>query len=278
LGLGEALLTATVPVATGAIGGTREIVVVPEGTFRLVGTVRDAEFPTLLIPDARVESIPGPAPTTTDADGRFRLYGVPSNADLRITRAGYEPLVRRLQLSAHVSQHFSLALPGPRPSFAGNYTLALDVTTPCPSLPTDLLHRRYDAVVTQSGVDVMVTLDAQRFRLNGANNGNRFSGQADAGGARFTLERYGSTGYNGYYYYYVGPIDYPSVAERLTDGTFLVPFGTADTSVTPSGLSGSLRGGLGRWGASFPANPVLQGACASINFGLFTMQLTMTRQ
>jgi hypothetical protein len=274
--LGEELLTAVVPVPGGTRGGMREIVVVPEGTFRLVGTVRDAEFPTMAIPGARVESIPGPAPTTTDADGRFRIYGVPPNADLRITRAGYEPLGRRLQMSTHASEQFSLVLSGPRPSLAGNYVFSIDVAPPCQSLPTDLQHRRYDAVVTQNGVDVEVTLTEPRVRLNAANNGNRFRGQADAGGARFTLERYGSIVYY-YYYYYVGPSDYPSVAERLDDGAVLVPFGNATTTVTPTGLTGTLSGGLGRWGAGFPTSVVSQGSCTSI-FGANATQFTLTRR
>ena len=272
--LGEEQLTAVVPVPGGTRGAMREIVVVPEGTFRLIGTVRDAEFPTMAIPGARVESIPGPAPTTTDANGRFRIYGVPSNADLRITRAGYEPIVRRLQLSTHASEQFSLVLPGPRPSLAGNYVFSVDVATPCQSLPTELQHRRYDAVVTQNGVDLEVTLTEPRFRLNAANDGNRFRGQADAGGARFTLERYARTGYYNYYYYYGGPNDYPSIAERLEDGTVLVPFGNATTTVTPTGLTGALVfAGLGRWGPGFPTSPVSQGTCNE-----FSMPFSLTRR
>jgi hypothetical protein len=269
--LGEGLLTATVPVPGGTRGGSREIVVVPEGTFRLVGMVRDAEFPTTPIPGARVESIPGPAPTTTDPSGQFRLYGVPANAELRITRSGYAPLIRGLQLSAHRSEIFSLVLPGPRPSLAGNYTLSIDVTTPCQSLTTDLQHRRYDAVITQNGVEVEVTLTEPRFRLNGENNGNRFSGQADAGGARFTLNRYGRLNY--YYYYYAGPSTYPSIAERLDDGTFLVPFGNATTTVTPTGLTGTIFGGIGRWDTGFPTNVVPRGDCFA-----FAHQFSLVRR
>jgi hypothetical protein len=177
-----------------------------------------------------------------------------------------------LQLSAHRSEQFSLVLPGPRPSLAGNYTLSIDVTTPCQTLTTDLQHRRYDAVITQNGIDVEVTLTEPRFRLNAANNGNRFSGQADAGGARFSLNRYGRLTYY-YYYYYGGPSMYPSIAERLDDGTFLVPFGDVATTVTPTGLTGTMFGAIGQWGVGFPTSVVPRGNCFS-----FAHQFSLVRR
>jgi hypothetical protein len=166
---------------------------------------------------------------------------------------------------------FPLALSGPRLSLGGDYTLAIDMVGSCNSLPAELHHRRYDAVVMQDGIDLEVRLTEPRFRLNAFNKGNRFTGRADAGGATFTLDKYASVGGRYYYYYYTGATDYPSIAEQLADGNFFVPSGIAVTTAAGGGLSGRLDGGMSRWGPGFPASVSWNGACFSPN-----LQFTLT--
>ena len=63
---GEAIVTAVVSglAQSSAASASREVVVLPDGTFRLVGTVTDAEFPTIPVSGARVQLASG-SPSTT---------------------------------------------------------------------------------------------------------------------------------------------------------------------------------------------------------------------
>jgi hypothetical protein len=250
-----------------AIRGSKRIVIVPEGTFRMTGAVTEAGSPGMSIPNARIEVTPGSLAVTTGFDGQYKLYGVPSEADVRITVDGYAPFAERVQLAAHATRDFQMTLPGPRLSLAGNYTLAIDVVNQCsgaPGLPTDLQHRRYDAVVTQDGFVLDVTLTEPKFRINSAGRGNRFRGQASATGAAFTLEWWEPS----------DSATYPEVVERLTDGTFLSVFGRVLTTGSARGLSGQMIGGSGieLWDAGFPTAPVFLGGC----FLLSPLQFALT--
>jgi hypothetical protein len=109
-------------------------------------------------------------------------------------------------------------------------------------LAADLQHRRYDAVITQDQLIIDVTLSPEsRFRLGPGGDGNRFRGRVDAAGATFALE----------------PFDagYPSIVERLPDGTSLAAYGSAVTTRSIAGLSGTLNGdgAFAVWDSKFPA-------------------------
>jgi hypothetical protein len=248
---------------------SREFIVVPDGTYRLVGVVRDAEGPGFALPGVRLESTPGPAVATTDSTGHYRLYGVAANAIIQITKNGYVPASQAVQLTTHTTRDFQLVLSGTRVLIGGAYTLDIDATGLCSSgstLSAELRRRVYEATVTQSGPLVEVLLTEPRFRLNGINRGNRFIGYADSSGITFELEPYDS-----YYYPYYGPTAYPNVAERLSNGTFLVPQGKAATVVTAAGVSGTIGASIYNFDSRFPAsNTFVLGYCSS-SAARFTM-------
>lgn len=254
-GAGEAALTAE--VATGGIRrGTKEVVVVPEGTYRLVGVVSDAEYPELRIAAARVEVTPGSLVTTTGSDGTYRLYGVPPDAELSVSADGYLPVVRNLHLDRHGVEDVGLALPAPRLAISGPYTLAIDVDGPCSQLSQEERHRTYDALVTQDAFRLDVVLTEPRFRLDGSGKGNRFSGTVNSTGATFQLDSFSY-----YYYYYI--FGYPHVAEVLSDNTILVIAGSATTTSSAGGLSGTLNGSVSRWAIESGRSPRWLGECFS---------------
>ena len=256
---GEAIITADI-APQGIIRGTRELVVQPAGTYRIVGSVREADAPGVGVPGARVEVIPGPNSTITDQAGLYRLYGVPPQSTIRITATGYDTLDQPLELSANATRHFSLNVNGPRLSLNGPYTIAVDTVTSC-SLNSALQHRTYEAMLTTTGTSIDVVLTEPRYRLNSIGRGNRFTGRVLGGGATFTLEPY----YD-YYYPYYGPFYYPSVAERLGDNTYLVVAGEAMTGGTSSGLTGTLaNGSITQWDSRFPNFPRLLGSCFANN-------------
>ncbi len=234
--VGEANITATVarpnvfPVST-----EREVIVVPDGTFRVIGQVTATDAPTSPVHDARVEVAAGPAAglaTSTDWDGRFRLYGVPAGAEIRVSRDGY--LSRVLQLSAeHQSLNVTLTLSQPRATVSGAYTLTLTADCRIGSLAPELQERKYTATISQSGSDLTVTLSGATFQV-GNQRGNTFKGRVDSTRASFLL--------------YFSPYNYgsPDVFELLSDQTVLIVGGNAITTVSPTSLSGTLDGWFSR--------------------------------
>jgi hypothetical protein len=263
--LGDTTLTAAVgdrDVRT-EIRSTMEITVVPEGTYRVVGQVTEAESPSLGIFGARVAVTPGALVTATDSAGRYKLYGVPADANIRVTAEGYLPYERPVRLTGHATEDVPLTLSGSRLTIDGPYTLAIDVVNTCTGLSQDLLHRSYQAVVTQTGPVVEVLLTEPRFRLNETGRGNRFTGRVAGTVASFTLSSFDPESYA-----VVGPTDYPNVVERLASGSLLVVQGTAVATASAGGLSGTLTGQLAGWGPGFPTDLDFQGLCRSDRFTL----------
>jgi hypothetical protein len=165
-----------------------------------------------------------------------------------------------------------MTLTTPPAAVAGNYTMAVDVVGPCATtnVPADLQHRKYDAVITQDGVAMEITLTEPRFRVNGQGRGNLFSGHAQFGGFFVEVEEF-----NSYYYPIYSDHAYPSVVEQLSDGTYLVPHARVLVSSTGSGLSGqTTNGSLLHWGKNFPsASAALVGGCLA---NTTTIQVTFT--
>ena len=75
---GEATLSADLTPSGlgGATRSSKEILVLPDGTYRVVGVVTDDGTPPTPVAGARIE-VTGPTPVVaiTDWDGRYRLYG-----------------------------------------------------------------------------------------------------------------------------------------------------------------------------------------------------------
>jgi len=264
---GEAVVTVE-ELPRAVIRGTKEVVVVPDGTYRVVGSVREAEAPALAIAGARVEVSGTSLVATTDFGGQYRLYGVPATAEIRVTANGYLPAVQNVQLTTHATQNFQLPLSGPRVSLNGPFTVTIDAAGTCspgsPGLSASLQRRTYEATVTTMGSSVDVRLTEPRFRVDAFGQGNRFFGRTDPTTVTFTLNSF----YVYYYYTY-----YPSVAERLPDNTILVPFGTATTTRSNGGVSGPMGGGIFNYDSRFPAtNTSIIGRCSSAS----GLRLTLT--
>lgn len=240
---GEATITADISNQPG-VRGTRQILVQPEGTYRIIGSVREASAPTVPILGARVEVLAGSNFAITDSTGQYRLYGVAPESTIRITAPGYETLDEAVTLTGNVTRDFGLNTDGPRLALNGPYTLAIDMVGSC-ALSSAVQHRTYDAMLTTTGTLVEVALTEPRFNLDPAGKGSRFTGRLLGGGATFTLDYWG----DGYWYDY----QYPNLVERLSDNTNLVVEGNATTTGTAAGLSGTLNGAFTQWGSQFPS-------------------------
>ena len=273
---GEGVLSADVTLTGGGLKrASKEILILPDGTYRMVGVVTESGLPTLPIVEARVEVTNGtPLVGITNSEGRYRLYGVAGTADIRVSREGYQPHVQRVQLAEHATQNFQLAISGLRLDLGGAYTLAIDLECGSTSTPVaaDLRQRSYAAFVTQTGSMLEVVLtESSRFKVNGAGRGDRFSGRVDTAGATFNLGQV--------FWPYYAPYDpstYPMIVERIPDGTFLVIDGTTLTRGSTRSLSGDLRGGGFQYASGFPGVLPSRSALGACN--ALPHRFTLTRQ
>lgn len=244
---GDALVSAVFNSASTA----RELIVTPAGTYRLTGRVSEAGNPDVAIADAAIEVPAGSAlagAARTGSDGRYRLFGVPGVAQIRISREGYNPHTETVILEDHATRDFELGLLRPRPDYAGTYTLTVTAASECAAeLPEPARTRRYTAVLTQSGPGLQVALSGASFVVLKTGQGSRLSGSVDEAGATFRL-----TQYDWYYKGYGQP--YADLVEMIDPSLFLVVDGVASVVGSAAGLSGRLSGSLHvfdgdpRWG------------------------------
>lgn len=271
---GDGTIQVELAARFGPLGGqrvSREVVVVPSGTFRLAGQIFEADATNLPVPGARLEVSTDPdfsstpsAVATTDADGRFRLYGVPSDSYLRVSRDGYVTRTDRIQLGAHDTRTFTLALSGERNDFAGRYAMVLEALQ-CSArpVPTEFRRREYEAVIQQSGRTISGTLTGAPFQISG-DQGNRFSGTATSRSITIAMRDF----YN-FYYNPNGP-PHPDVAELLPDASLLVAMGDSTLTWSGNSASGAWRGSLTHYSGQFPF-PTFLGWCGGT-------RITLTRR
>jgi hypothetical protein len=203
---------------------SKEVLVLSPNTFRLIGSVSDMQ--STLIANARVE-VPGMVYATSDARGAFRLYGVPPEADIRVTADGYATVEQHIQLTTHTSLDFRVDIVR-LVNLSGNYTLTLEAGPSCRvPLAVELQRRSYGAKVTQSGARLEVVLtDPGLVMANDAFG--RFGGTVTSTGVTFQI--------------FGGWTSGSDLIERLADGSMLEIYGIARTTESSGVLSGPLSG------------------------------------
>ena len=270
---GEATLQAelTDTASAGVRRASREILVLPDGTFRVVGTVTEEDATNIPIAGARVEaaadteqSSPIATFATAGPDGRYKLYGVPREALLRVRKDGYVTAEERVELSSHETRNIQLRLEGTRLALAGDYTMTIEVAHDACGLPDELRRRTYDAVIAQNGPQLTVTLTSPRFLVDAIGQGNRFTGVVTTAGATFQMRSFAD-------YYYPNAPGHPDVAELLTDETVLVVVGAPRLTGTPDSLSGPASSWLGLYRGSMFPNVIYLNGCSAA-------RLTLTRR
>ena len=229
---GESSISAAFDRRTAVKAG---VVVVPPGTYRLVGTVRDDITP---VSGARVDVIGsnGSALSTT-ADGTYRLYGVSGDIEIRVTKEGYQEQSKRVHMAAHSTIDFDLTPTRPRDDVAGVYTLTINAAEECrAALPADARDPTYTAVLTQNVSRVQAQLDGATFVLSNTGHGNHFAGTVQPNGVTFLLNRFLVDGY----FYYRMP--FADLVEEITPSLFLAVDGSVLATISPARLEGTLNG------------------------------------
>ena len=247
---------------TNNMNRSRQVIVLPEGTFRVTGRVYEpgTTSPIALAHISVNDGAGGSLSTDADFSGNFRLYGVPRSADFVVSSAGYQTQSRHMEFSDHAAITLELPLAGPRLDFAGTFTATFDWRGCSSRVLPEYSRRVYTAVVTQAGSVLDVRFTEPAFAVNSLSRGNLMQGQISAAGITLYAEGFFS-------YYYYGPSSYPFLVERLPDDSRLVVSGMA--TLTPSGasFSGEFKGFLEIYGRNFPNGGQL-GNCrdASLSF------------
>ena len=220
----------------GRTGTKPDVIVLPVGTYRLRGIVGESGSARNLY-RARVEVTAGIGQglAVIANGGGYRLHGVAGDIELRITADGYQELRTRVQVTKHDDLSFNLVPAGPRANVTGAYTLTVVVAPECrAALPPEVATRSFHAIVDSHGSDnLTVTLENARFLIASSRTFNRFGGFSNPNGASFYL-----TGPDDFYYTSYGS----DVLEQVSDATLFTMSGYAVTTVSSSGLSGTLAG------------------------------------
>jgi hypothetical protein len=264
---------ATIQARFGNLTSSLNAMVIPDGTYRLVGTVNEAGLPVTSATVSVVTGTGSGLAATTDYQGQYRLYGVAGPVQVQVSKLGYDAVTNTATISTDDVLDFpNMSETGGPPTIAGTYSLSIVAAGDChvintPPLATPYRNRTYTAVVTESGPVVTVTLSGANFVIaNG--RGNKFAGRVTPGHVSFTL---GDTGSYAYYYYYT--VGSPDVVEQLDANSFLSFWGTVDAPLSPAVIAGSFYGNIVTY-----TGTKLTESCAS-NHHQFTMTpMTSTRR
>jgi hypothetical protein len=233
---GEVALTAAFDGRTAVRAG---IMVLPDGTFRLMGVVRDEGFP---VGGARIAVEGGSTAAVTatahEGTGQYHVYGVAGTVRVTAAKDGFEPATKILLVNSHQNLDFDLASVGPRQSVDGAWQLTITAADACIALPQDVRMRKYTAILTQSGASIAGTLEGADFFADSGGRLNQFSGVAQPDGVRFR---------------FAPPFDYifylPPVFEvlRSSPPTYFAIIGDVVATPTGDGYAGALDGSLQIW-------------------------------
>jgi hypothetical protein len=228
----------------------RVLIAVPTGRFKLSVDVHDGVIPAQSVVDARVEVLSGARDVravTNSWSSITRLYGVPRDVDIRVSKDGYTSVTQRLRLDRlSTLVHVSLVPSIDRPTLTGLYrmTVASAACADGSELPDVARTREYEAHVWEPGGKVSVRLDGAdlvpKVCASGGcfgGDGLSFHGVVQALDAVLTLAAY-DPGWDWDDWLY------PSVVERLPDGVLLSFSGLALLRPTRDGFDGTLDGSI----------------------------------
>jgi hypothetical protein len=152
---------------------SKDVMVLPHGSFRLSGTVRDGGAP---VPGAEitVTGVHGtPLSTVSARDGTYRVYGVSGRVELLATTGGYQPASLHVDIGGHETVDIELTPAGAPDPVTGSYRLTIIAQDGCWARPPD---RTYTATLDQQDRQLLGTLDGAEFAIESGRPLNRFSG------------------------------------------------------------------------------------------------------
>jgi Carboxypeptidase regulatory-like domain len=224
--------------------------VLETGTVIVQGSVLDSGF---ALQGARVEVLSGIGAgkaATTDANGRYKLFGLLGSIQMRASLDGYVSQTVDATASASKSVNFALTPTTPPIDLGGNWDLTFDASPSCTTLPDVARQRTYTAAITQTGTSLRVTLSGANFAPDTSfyyapgSVENQFRAHVVGNAIALTLNTFN---YYGTHY---------DLAEIIADNTQLRIVGKGSGTITSSTVSGTLDGYLAVFTSGSPPSGV----------------------
>ena len=164
------------------------VLVLPEGTFRLSGSVHEGGV-GLANSTVTVTAGVGEGLTAlTDSYGQYAFFGVSGSVALRAQTDGYLDTIQQLDVTAHRSHSIAMVADRPRSDFNGTYTLTISTQSVCGSFPESARRRTYTASVRQDGQgQLFTTLSDADFSLHDGYGQSFFGRVTSHGEIRFWI-------------------------------------------------------------------------------------------
>lgn len=164
-----------VSVRFSGLSANARIFVLPKGTFRLAGTVKESGFGLENVVLTVISGMGEGLTTLSGFDGTYTLYGVSGLVQVEMKKEGYLTSTQQIDVTAHRTQDFTVDAAQPRKDYAGTYMLTITAASSCRNsgtIPDEARRRVYTAKVRQDGGRLTVTLtDANFIVTNGEGNG-----------------------------------------------------------------------------------------------------------
>jgi hypothetical protein len=221
-----------VRVNFGGLSANARIFVLPQGTFRLSGTIHENGVG---LETATVNVISGIGEGLTAASnvsGIYVLYGVSGPVQILARKDGYLDASQQLDVTAHRDFSIEMVANRPRTDYTGTYTLTISAQPVCPpAFPDAARHRSFTARVKDNSGELFVTLSGGDFIVHNGYGNNIFGRVTSYGEARFYISE-------DFYYEGRGEFD---IAERFGDTALLVR-GEVSAKAMLDLISGALNG------------------------------------
>jgi Carboxypeptidase regulatory-like domain len=234
----EGVAAGDATVSANALGrsGTRQTIIVPQGTFKLTGTVRDASGG---VENVLVEVISGTGTglsTRSGFNGTYALHGVAGPIVLQASAAGYTTQVVSATVNGHGVQDLAVATAETVTDVSGDWTLVVSTSSACSDTWPALARRReVPTTITQNGTQLTFRFPTHVFA--------EFPNRGRIAGTAFSLTLF----YDDYY------LD-ASILERISNTEWVGVNGVLTGTATPMTITGQFAGNLHYYQSATPTN------------------------
>ena len=234
----DALASGDATISASAMGRatSRQLIVVPQGTYRLSGSVRDASGG---VENVRVEVISGTGTglsSTSGFNGGYALHGVAGDVRLRASAPGYTTQELNVTVGTHQVRDVDVAPVSPSVGMSGDWTLVVSTSSACSDTwPAAARRREVHAVVNQQETLLNVRFPGHVFFP--VDNRGRIAGTA------FSLTLY-------FDFYY---LDY-GLLERLSSTEWVGVNGFFSGTATQMLVTGQFAGNINYYPSSASTN------------------------
>ncbi|HYN10423.1 MAG TPA: Ig-like domain-containing protein [Vicinamibacterales bacterium] len=136
---------------------SRSVIILPAGTFKLSGVVRDASGGLTSVVVEVVSGTGAGQSTKSFQGGSYALFGVAGQVQLRASAPGYTTQEFTLNVTGHAVRDVTLVTTGNTTDMSGQWTLTVSTSGTCSETwSSEARTRQVGAVVTQQGTRLTI--------------------------------------------------------------------------------------------------------------------------